>query len=62
MYYSWTREEAVDYMLNITAYTREFITREVDRYATWPGQACAYTIGKLKIRELRQKAIKQLCR
>jgi uncharacterized protein (DUF885 family) len=33
---------------------------EIDRYAVWPGQACSYTIGRLKIMELRQKAKKEL--
>ena len=43
-------------MLNYTAYGESEITTEVYRYITWPGQACSYKIGELKIRELRQKA------
>lgn len=55
-YYNWTRERAINYMLNYTAYGLSDITTEINRYITWPGQACAYKIGELKIRELREKA------
>jgi uncharacterized protein (DUF885 family) len=49
----WTREQAVTYMEAITAEGRSRIGREVDRYIAWPGQAVAYKVGELKIRELR---------
>ncbi len=52
----WTREEAIDYMAGVTGDTRDAITREVERYAVWPGQATSYKLGMLKINELRDKA------
>ena len=38
----WTREQAIDYMLEQTALSRGNIEAEVNRYITWPGQATAY--------------------
>jgi uncharacterized protein (DUF885 family) len=56
----WTREQAIDFMLENTALSRHNIEAEVNRYITWPGQALAYKIGELKIRELRTKAEREL--
>jgi len=52
----WTRQQAIDYMLANSANTELDTTSEVDRYIAWPGQATAYKIGELKIRELRARA------
>ncbi len=52
----WTREQAIDYMQGVTGDTRDQVTREVERYAVWPGQACSYKLGMIKINELRQRA------
>ncbi len=52
----WTREQAIDYMVGVTGESRAGITREVERYAVIPGQACAYKLGMLKIQELRAEA------
>lgn len=52
----WTREQAIDYMHAATGMPLTDVTREVERYMVWPGQACAYKIGMLKILELRQRA------
>lgn len=52
----WSRQQAIDFMTDNTALSIHNIESEVDRYITWPGQALAYKIGELKIRELRAKA------
>jgi uncharacterized protein (DUF885 family) len=59
-YLNWTRQEAIDFMAANTALTLHNITTEVDRYISWPGQALAYKIGELKIRELRELCEREL--
>lgn len=59
-YLGWTREQAIDFMAANTALTLHNIRAEVDRYIAWPGQALAYKIGELKIRELRARAEREL--
>jgi len=56
----WTQEQAVQYMLEHTAASEESLRNEITRYITWPGQATAYKIGQMKIKELRAKAEEQL--
>jgi len=56
----WTRQQAIDYLQENTAKTEQDIAVEVDRYIVWPGQALAYKIGELKIKELRVKAEREL--
>ena len=56
----WTREQAVQYMVENTILPVEGVEGEVDRYITWPGQACAYKIGERKIRELRRTSMERL--
>jgi uncharacterized protein (DUF885 family) len=58
--FGWSREQAIDLMKENTAKTENDIIVEVDRYIVWPGQALAYMIGSLKIKELRAKASKEL--
>src|SRR6266852_5479247 len=58
----WTRDEAIRFMKNNTASSEQDIVSEVDRYIAWPGQALAYKIGELKIRELRASAERRLRR
>jgi len=52
----WSRDRAIRFMLENTALSELNIEREVDRYIGWPGQACGYKLGELKIRELRDRA------
>lgn len=56
----WTREEAIKYSLKNEAESEASIISEIERYMANPGQALAYKIGQLKIRELRSKAEKEL--
>lgn len=56
----WSREQAIAYLEANTAVPRPEIESEVDRYIAWPGQALAYKIGELKIRELRTRAERRL--
>lgn len=52
----WTRQQAIDYMLEHTAEGLDAIGGEVDRYAAVPGQATSYLVGSLEIQRLRQHA------
>jgi uncharacterized protein (DUF885 family) len=54
--FGWSRDRAIDYMVANTGQTRDAMIAEVDRYIVWPGQATAYKVGQLKIKELRAKA------
>ncbi|MFL6786399.1 MAG: DUF885 domain-containing protein [Sphingomicrobium sp.] len=56
----WTKAQAVAFMKENTALTDANIDAEVNRYITTPGQALAYKLGELRIRELRTKAEKEL--
>ena len=59
-YYQWTREEAIDYLMENTPSSRDACRIAIDRYIVIPGQATAYMIGKLRILKQRKKAMKQL--
>jgi uncharacterized protein (DUF885 family) len=52
----WTRAQAIDFFQKNAPKTPHDIEVEVDRYIVWPGQALAYKIGQLKLRELRTRA------
>ncbi len=59
-YKKWTREEAIDYMVANTGMTTTEVTTEIERYIVWPGQACAYKIGMMKIVALRDRVKEKL--
>ncbi len=52
----WTRQQAVDYFVNVNGSNPLEVENEVDRYCVWPGQACGYKIGHNTILKLRSKA------
>ena len=56
----WTRDQAIQFFKDNTGKTDQDITVEVDRYIVWPGQALAYKLGQLRIRQLRTEAEKKL--
>ena len=56
----WSRDQVVEFMRKSHAVDEPTIQSETDRYISWPGQACSYKIGQLKIRELRKRATEKL--
>lgn len=52
----WSRQQAVDYMMENTALSEHNVNTEIDRYISWPAQALSYKIGEIKIKALRAKA------
>ena len=56
----WSREQVVEFMRKSGAVDEPTIQSETDRYISWPAQALSYKLGQLKIRELRDRAQKEL--
>ena len=60
--YRMTRNEAINLIANHSAMPRYQIALEVDRYITWPGQACAYKMGEIEFIKWKNEAKTQLGR
>ena len=56
----WTRDQVVDFFRKSGAVDEPTIQSETDRYIAWPAQALSYKLGQLKIRELRERARREL--
>lgn len=56
----WSRDQVVEFMRKSGSVDEPTIQSETDRYISWPAQALSYKLGQLKIRELRQRAQKEL--
>jgi uncharacterized protein (DUF885 family) len=52
----WTREQAIQYMLDNSTMAESDVVSEVERYIAWPGQALGYKVGDLRIQKLRRQA------
>jgi uncharacterized protein (DUF885 family) len=52
----WSREQAIAYMIDQTGRAQGSATSEIERYCSWPGQACAYKVGHNEWVRLREKA------
>ena len=56
----WTREQGVQFFVDVNGSNPEEVASEVDRYCSWPGQACGYKVGHSEINRQREKAQKAL--
>jgi uncharacterized protein (DUF885 family) len=56
----WSRDQVVDFFRKSGSADEPTIQSETDRYISWPAQALSYKLGQLKIRELRERAEKEL--
>jgi uncharacterized protein (DUF885 family) len=56
----WSREHAIDYMVETTGDNRSAMTTEVERYCAWPGQATSYKVGQTRWLKLRAEAQRRL--
>ena len=52
----WSREQAIDYMVDVEGLDEATAVSEIERYAVWPAQALGYKLGQLRILALREEA------
>jgi uncharacterized protein (DUF885 family) len=52
----WTREQGVQFFVDVNGSNPLEVVSEVDRYCSWPGQACGYKMGHTEIHRLREQA------
>ena len=52
----WSRERAINYLVETTGQPASAMSTEIDRYSVWPGQATSYMSGRQTLRALRRKA------
>ncbi len=56
----WSREQSIEYMIANTGMSEAEVTREIERYVVWPGQATSYKVGQLAMLRMREQAEKAL--
>jgi uncharacterized protein (DUF885 family) len=56
----WSRQQGVDYFVDVNGSNPQEVASEVDRYCSWPGQACGYKVGHSTINRLRDHAKAEL--
>jgi uncharacterized protein (DUF885 family) len=56
----WTREQGVRYFVDVNGSNPLEVASEVDRYCSWPGQACGYKVGHSEINRLREQSMNTL--
>jgi uncharacterized protein (DUF885 family) len=52
----WTRQQGIDFFVRENGSNPDEVQSEVDRYCSWPGQACGYKVGHSAINRLRDSA------
>jgi len=56
----WSREQAIAYMVEKTGMSEAEVTREIERYVVWPGQATGYKVGQIALLKMRADAEREL--